>query len=386
MKKLMISLFLSAVFLSLSAQDRYDQYERPGFDGDNFSLEGALEVFKQSNSIRDFERKLNSRDSYVNNLDLDFDGRIDYVRVEHKRRGSYHAIILQVPVDRRNIQDIAVIELEKTGRRTAMLQIIGDDYIYGNQVVVEPIARGRDTYRNGVVNVYNWPAVRHILRRNYNPWISPYRYSYYPTWWSPWRQYAYYDFYPHTSFYRSRYHYTSTFRMWGVHDFYRPYRVYCPIFLTRSNNVHVINGTTRRDLNRVNQTDRRRNSVRKNRSTDVNRNNAPARSGAATKANTRRNTSPARTNSSTRVNKRNTTSPTRATTRTKAASPTRATTRTRATSPTRATTRTRTTSPTRATTPNRRSISSVQRSTTRVSKSRTSTAPTRSTAVKKRRN
>jgi len=352
MKKLILSLFLSVLFLNISTAQRGAQ--GTGFDGDNFSLEGALEIFKQSHSIKDFERNLNTRDRHVNNLDLNFDGRIDYIRVEHKRNRNYHAIILQVPISRREIQDIAVIEIEKTGRRTAMLQIVGDDYIYGNQVIVEPIARGRDTYRNGAINVYKWPAVRHILARSYNPWISPYRYSYYPTWWSPWNQYAYLDFYPRTSFYRSHYHYVTYHRLWRVYDFYRPYRVYCPVFLTRSNNVHVINGTVRKDVNVVNKTDKRRSSVRKNKTTDVARTTRPARSTTSTKSNTRRNTSPVRTKSSTKWNKRNTTSPTRSTTRTNS-----------------------TYRPKTSTTPKRRSTSSVQRSTTRMSKQRSSATPTR---------
>ncbi len=49
--------------------------------GDNFSLEGALELFKKSASPQEFEQLLNSPDSKVNNLDLNGDGEIDYIRV-----------------------------------------------------------------------------------------------------------------------------------------------------------------------------------------------------------------------------------------------------------------------------------------------------------------
>ena len=343
MKKLVFSLIATVLFLNITTAQRGN--DRTGFDGDNFSLEGALEVFRQSNSIRDFERKLNTRDSYVNNLDLNLDGRIDYVRVEHRRQGDYHAVIMQVPVNRRDVQDIAVIEVEKTGFRTAMLQIIGDEYIYGNQVYVEPIARGGDTYRNGAVNVFRWSAVRSILRANYNPWVSPYRYSYYPTWWSPWNPYAYSVFYPRTSFFRTRYHYVNNFRLWRVHNFYRPYRVYCNTFYTRSNRVHVINGTQRRPVNVGTR------NIRRNAPANVARSraNTPARTN--TRANTRNTTTrranttaptrtaPTRSTASSRVTKRNNTAPTRATT-----SPTR-TNRSRAT-----------------TTTSRRNSSNVQRS------------------------
>ena len=358
MKKLIFSLLLSVLFLNMTTAQR--GAERTGFDGDNFSLEGALELFKLSHSIEDFERKLNTRDRYVNNLDLNFDGRIDYVRVEHKRRGNFHAVILQVPISRRDIQDIAVIEIEKTGRRSAMLQIIGDDYLYGNQVIVEPIARGGDSYRNGAVNVYRWPAVRNMLRRTYNPWISPYRYSYYPTWWSPWRQYAYMDYYPHTSYYRSHYHYVNNFRVWRVHDFYRPYRVYCPIIVTRSNNVHVINRTTRQTANVVNRNNDKRDVKKRDNIINKTRTTAPTRV-------TRTNTS---------TTKRRTSTPTRT------ISPTRAT-KSRATSPSRTTSPSRSTyRPKTTTTTKRRSTSSVQRSSTRVSRPKTSTTRRATTSKK----
>jgi hypothetical protein len=62
---------------------------------------------------------------------LNYDGRIDYIRVEHRRQGNYHAIILQALVDRYEVQDVAVIEIEIIGRREAILQIVGDEDLYG---------------------------------------------------------------------------------------------------------------------------------------------------------------------------------------------------------------------------------------------------------------
>jgi len=365
MKKLIFSLILSVLFINITTAQR--GADRTGFDGDHFSLEGALEIFKQSNSIKDFERNINTRDRYVNNLDLNLDGRIDYIRVEHKRQGDYHAIILQVPISRRDIQDIAVIELEKTGRRTAILQIIGDDYIYGNQIIAEPIATANDNYRNGTVNVYRWPAVRHILSNGYNPWISPYRYSYYPRWWSPWNQYAYFDYYPRTSFYRSRYQCVTNFRLWRVHNFYRPYRVNSSIFLRRSNRVHVANGTQRRIA--TNRSGQQRSRIQENRRTT-----GPTRNTASTRTNTRRKASRERTNASIRSNKRSTTSPTRSTT-----SPTRSATRSTTRRATRRATRSSSINRPKTTTSRSRSTSTIQRS-----KARTSTAKNRRATTSRR--
>src|SRR5882757_6814583 len=66
--------------------------------GDNFSLEGALELFKKSASPQEFEQLLNSPDSKVNNLDLNGDGQTDYVKVIDRADGNIHTFTLQAVV------------------------------------------------------------------------------------------------------------------------------------------------------------------------------------------------------------------------------------------------------------------------------------------------
>ncbi|MEO6757914.1 MAG: hypothetical protein ABIO24_00565, partial [Saprospiraceae bacterium] len=102
-----------AVLLSgaLYAQD--SPVDSTGFPGDNFSLEAALDLFKKSASLEAFEQSLNMENNDVNNLDLNEDGQIDYVRVIDRMDGDAHAIVLQVPVSASESQDIAVIEVEK---------------------------------------------------------------------------------------------------------------------------------------------------------------------------------------------------------------------------------------------------------------------------------
>ena len=172
-----------------------------GLPGDNFSLQGALQMFQRSSSIEEFEKLLNSEDNHVNNLDLNGDGDIDYVRVIDKMDKDVHAFILQVTVSENENQDIAVIELEKTGDANAIIQIVGDEDIYGEQVIVEPDGgnENNDEKKNNgrgpnienmidhnfpiVVNVWLWPSVRFVYGSVYRPWISPWRWHHYPGWW-----------------------------------------------------------------------------------------------------------------------------------------------------------------------------------------------------------
>lgn len=261
MKKLIFSWLLSILFLSATTAQRGE--ERTGYDGDFFSLEGAIELFKNSNTIADFERRLNEEDTYVNNLDLDRDGQIDFIRVEHILEGNFHAIVLQVPLNRYDVQDIAVIEIEKTGRRRAMLQIIGDEDIYGEEVIVEPYDRygysnGRGgpnadyDFRRGYVNVFWWTPVQHIFGRNYRIYRSPYYWSYYPNYWRPWRPCAWNIFRPRIVIYHRHFHRVRFHRLIHVHNFYRPYRHYSHNVFLRSNQVRVRHGRPALQRQRIN--------------------------------------------------------------------------------------------------------------------------------------
>src|SRR5688572_17479774 len=92
-----IFLLVSFLFISLipgQAQNISGQ-DSTGLPGDHFSLQGALDLFKKSTSVEDFEKQLNTESNHVNNLDLNGDKKIDYIRVIDKTKGDAHALILQ---------------------------------------------------------------------------------------------------------------------------------------------------------------------------------------------------------------------------------------------------------------------------------------------------
>lgn len=224
-----------------------------GLPGDNFSLEGALELFKKSSSLEDFENKLNSEKSQVNNLDLDGNGDIDYVRVISKKDGDVHLIILQVPVSASENQDIAVIEIEKTSKNEAVLQIIGDEDIFGEEVIIEPSDGNDEEEEDGgqgpsftssmtftVVNVWTWPVVSYMYAPSYRPYISPWRWSYYPSYWRPWRPLSWNAWRP----IRVKYHsplirMVNTHRVVSAHKLYKPIRVTSTTVRTRHASAHA---------------------------------------------------------------------------------------------------------------------------------------------------
>src|SRR5687767_15002716 len=139
------TLLLTLVFLSftlISAVQNKSGTDSTGLPGDNFSLQGALAMFKKAGSPEEFEKLINTESNGVNNLDLNEDRETDYVRVIDKADKDVHAFVLQVAISEKESQDIAVIELEKNGDQQAMVQIIGDEDIYGESVIVEPAEEG----------------------------------------------------------------------------------------------------------------------------------------------------------------------------------------------------------------------------------------------------
>lgn len=107
-----------------------------GLPGDNFDLYGALELFKKADTPENFEKAINSNGNEVNKLDLDGDGKADYVRVD-KKDSDIHTLVLQVAVSASEIQNVAVIKVEKTGNDKTHVQIVGDEALYGKNYIIE---------------------------------------------------------------------------------------------------------------------------------------------------------------------------------------------------------------------------------------------------------
>tara|TARA_R110002072_G_scaffold302060_1_gene483542 strand:- start:6773 stop:7537 length:765 start_codon:yes stop_codon:yes gene_type:complete len=144
-------------------------------DGENLDLYATLELFKDSKSVEDFESQLNSEKSEVNNLDINKDGFVDYIRVIDYTDGDVHTLTLQVPLSEKEAQDVAVIELDKDGETTTA-QIVGDEDLYGKDFIIEPTTNDLKK----ASNVSNWKVVKHIYAPNYVAWISPWRYNRHP--------------------------------------------------------------------------------------------------------------------------------------------------------------------------------------------------------------
>ncbi len=204
--------------------------------GDNFSLEGALVLFKKANSLEEFEKLLNDESNNVNNLDLNNDGNTDYISVESIKDNDTHAVVLSTYLKDNEKQDIATIGIEKTGKEEATLQIIGDDELYAKNTIIEPFEVDEKSGKSKgpnvsevkitrlIVNVWGWSCVRYMYAPRYVVWSSPYRWGAYPSYWRPWRPMRYGVFYTRVTPYRSFYRPTQTFRVVNARNIYMPRR------------------------------------------------------------------------------------------------------------------------------------------------------------------
>jgi hypothetical protein len=229
-----------AAFSVTKAQD-YTQGSL-GLPGDNLNLFAVMKLFQESETLEGFERSLNDPDNMINNLDLNGDNRIDYIRVIDNQDGDVHFIVLQVAINARENQDVALFIVQREANNQVRIQLIGDEDLYGKDYIIEPnydagvqyanetpnpgytgktiVVDGQTVVVNRVttVEVAAWPLVRFIFLPTYVVWHSPWYWGYYPSWWHPWHPYYWHYYYGyHYHWYP---HYYGYYRHW--HDYRYP--------------------------------------------------------------------------------------------------------------------------------------------------------------------
>src|SRR6187401_3875928 len=100
MKKIFLPCLLAA--LSLLSQPVFSQSETDtaslGLAGDNLDLYAVLTLFQKSKTIEAFEKTLNDEQTKINNLDLNLDKKVDFIKVTTTKKDSSFTFILQVDV------------------------------------------------------------------------------------------------------------------------------------------------------------------------------------------------------------------------------------------------------------------------------------------------
>lgn len=256
MKKLTFLLLVFTISLTKSSfSQQIEKADSLGLPGDNLNLVAVLDLFQKSETFEVFEKKLNSEDSKVNNLDLNNDGKIDYIKVIDHQTGESHAVVLQVPINEKETQDVAVIEIDKDKTGKILVQIVGDEELYGKDYIVEPTENDptaktetpvsgnektvinnttNNYYNNGSGNspetyvvVHQWPIIHYVYAPAYVVYVSPWYWYSYPTWWSSWSPWYWHNYYWHHYEHHhyghyGYYHRTNYYRAPVAHGYYGP--------------------------------------------------------------------------------------------------------------------------------------------------------------------
>jgi hypothetical protein len=246
-------LFISVRVFGISSKDSL------GLAGDHLDLYATLDLFKKSESPQAFEKSLNDKNTGINNLDLNNDGEVDYIRVIDKGEGDNHALVLQDVINDKESQDVAVIEIQKRGNDEAHIQIVGDEDLYGKDYIIEPgdeqqasketppppppsAPSSGNVHTTVFVNVWPWRPVRYIYGPAYRVWISPWGWHHYPVYWRPWHPVVYHAYYTRVQHYHyPYYHRTVVYRVKDVHNVYYGHRTTSPTYQQNrtSYNRHV---------------------------------------------------------------------------------------------------------------------------------------------------
>ncbi|HSN48122.1 MAG TPA: hypothetical protein VLR29_05125 [Flavobacterium sp.] len=201
---LLIVLLLTSLFSMPVFSQTKDKPVSLGLPGDNLDLYAVMEIFQKSKTIEDFEKSLNDTNKGINNLDLDNDKKVDFIKVITNKDGDSFTFVLQVPVSKTENQDVAVILVSKDKSGKAFIQIVGDEDMYGKNYVIEPkgtssASTANPAYTGGntetvnlppqstttTVVVQSPPIVQYVYSPVYVPYYPPYYYGYYPPYYHP---------------------------------------------------------------------------------------------------------------------------------------------------------------------------------------------------------
>ena len=386
MKRLVIILLLSIVNYQLStafADETVTVTATSSDISENLDLKTVATLFGQAKDLEQFEQLLNDPDSAFSNLDLNGDGEVDYLRVIETADNNRHLVVVQAVLAKDIYQDVASIFVEKDEQNQITVQVVGDEYIYGENYIIEPVYIYRPV-------IYDW-----FWGPSWVCWHSPYYWGYYPHWWHPFHcidpflywDHCYWHHYHHPiCSYRTVHHHHPHYH--HMHD-----RVRRNDYAQRHPDRSFVTRNASRNMKNARQLDQQRRSTMRSANAITPRNAASA-TRVSTSSTTRGNVQATRnaTYGSTNVRRATTTATRTAATRATSATTTRTATTNRVATPSRTTTTTRssaTTTPTqptrttvnRSATPSRSSASSVRSTSSSTMRSSSSTMRSSSGSV-----
>ena len=194
MKKLFALLFIITILFSCNDQPNYPQtsyqsppppptiniVEKQAHLGDNLDLKALGELVRTSRDATSIEKQLNSPGS-INNIDLNGDGNVDYIKVtEYPAGPNTQGFSFTVDLTDTEKQEIATIEISQNPATSqATMNINGNQNVYGAG------------YNYSSNYSFTDLLIMSYLFHPHHYYCSPYRYGYYPSYWHSYRGISY---------------------------------------------------------------------------------------------------------------------------------------------------------------------------------------------------
>ncbi|MBK1835668.1 hypothetical protein JIN78_16510, partial [Roseibacillus ishigakijimensis] len=138
---------------------------------DGLDLQAVTALLKTVKDAAGLEARLNSTaEPRINNLDLDENDEIDYVKVDEYQEGKITGFSLSTELAEGDVQELATIEISRDENGQAQVQTQGNPQVYGNG----------HYYRHYGPSLTDYLIMGYIFS-NHRPYSSPYGYNRYPS-------------------------------------------------------------------------------------------------------------------------------------------------------------------------------------------------------------
>lgn len=143
-------------------------------------LQAVGDLLSKAPNTKEFERLLNDVSTGVNNLDLDANGKVDYIKVSefgdtrNADKSRVQGFSLTTELEGGQVQELATIKVEKQGDGTAKVESHGSEAVYGRQHY------HHSTWSPG----FGTGLMMGYLFAPRMPYMSPWGYGHYPSYYS----------------------------------------------------------------------------------------------------------------------------------------------------------------------------------------------------------
>ena len=238
---------LIALFFMIISLCGFSQSDKPiGLPGDNLNLYATLKLFQECKTLEIFENKLNDKLYHINNLDLNGDNKIDYIKVIDQKDGNTHYITLCDELSDNEKQDIAFIIIQRESD-IVHIQLVGNEDLYGKDYIIEPnlVERDGETPNPGykdatyytTYDIANLEIINYLYSPLYTSWCSVYHWDCYPYYWYGWSPFSWNNYHKwhsnYTNFYYGHYRHSTHVRYKEYSTYYKYRRNTSSVYKSR---------------------------------------------------------------------------------------------------------------------------------------------------------